>query len=94
MLRNAIVAAEEISGHVELAKLDVLCAIVKHVGETTVRPENLGVGAGKLRDEIEHDVTFRGTQAREAHTSQCTQVLPGDCPGPLVLDLIHFLQLV
>ena len=94
VLRNAIVTAEKISGHVKLAKLDVLCAVVEHVGETAIGPENLGVGTGKLRDEIEHNVTFRGTQAREAHTGQCTQVLPGDSPGPLALNLVHFLQLV
>ena len=51
--------------HVELAQLEVLGTIVEHVRETAIGPEHLGVGAGKLRNEVEHDVALRGTHSRE-----------------------------
>ena len=89
VLGHAVVAGEEIPRHVEPAQLEVLGAVVEHVGEASIGPEHLRVGAGKLRDEVEHDVAFRGTHPRETHAGERPQVLPGDGPGPLSLDAVH-----
>ncbi len=89
VLRHAVVAGEEIPRHVEAAQLDVLGAVVEHVGEASIGPEHLRVGAGNLRHEVEHDVAFGGAHPREAHAGERPQVLARDGPGPLSLDAVH-----
>ncbi len=69
---NTVVTTEEIFRHVEPAKFYMLSAVVEHICEATVGPEHLGVRTGKLRNKVEHEVAFRGAQARETHASECT----------------------
>ena len=94
VLRHAVVAAEELRRHVELAQLAVLGTVVEHVRETAVGPEHLGIRSSKLRDQVEHEVALRGSQPGKAHASERAQVLTCDRPGPLSLDVVHYLHSV
>src|SRR4029078_5315876 len=94
VLCYAIVTAEEIPGHFELAQLEVLGAIVEHVRETSIRPEHPGIGGSNLRDKVEHEVTLRGSHPRESHSSERAHVLSSDGPTPESLDAVHHIHSV
>ncbi len=94
ILRDAVVAAEEIARHVELTQRQVLGTVIEHVGETVVGPEYTGIGSRKLRDQVEHQVAFRAPNAREAHAGEGSQVLSRHGPRPDCLNEIHQLHSV
>ena len=88
VLCHAVVAAEEIPGHVELTQLEMLGATVEHVCETAMDQktwESALASSGTRLNMRSHS----DTHSREAHAGERSQVLPGDSPGPLSLDAVH-----